>query len=165
VKQHIAALLAYKTERDFEDLDTMSPYERQRLKNELRKYTVPTLKAMEIENPKRHIEYFKHITEWFKDAKDINIDESCVNVSRLRLFSIDDLVEKIEASRKSIAPNYDQYLKLAIVFANELGENGRSYFHRVCCLDSKYDSKDCDELFDDILKRNYTSCTVGTLIH
>ena len=42
-------LLAYKTERDFEDLDTMSPYERQRLKNELRKYTVPTLKAMEIE--------------------------------------------------------------------------------------------------------------------
>jgi len=49
VKQHIADLLAYKTERDFEDLDTMSPYERQRLKNELRKYTVPTLKAMEIE--------------------------------------------------------------------------------------------------------------------
>ena len=41
VKQHIADLLAYKTERDFEDLDTMSPYERQRLKNELRTWATP----------------------------------------------------------------------------------------------------------------------------
>lgn len=78
---------------------------------------------------------------------------------------IDKLVKKIEASGISIAPDYDQYLKLAIVFYNELGEDGRNYFHRVCFLDSKYDSKDCDEIFDDISKRNYTGCSAGTLIY
>ena len=77
---------------------------------------------------------------------------------------IDKLVNKIEASGISIAPNYEDYLKLAIVFYNELGEGGRNYFHRVCCLDSKYNSKDCDNLYDDISKRNYTNCTLGTLI-
>ena len=52
LKKHIADLLAYKTERDFSDLDTMSPYERQRLKNELRKYVHPTMKSVEIDpNP------------------------------------------------------------------------------------------------------------------
>ena len=135
----------------------------------------------------------------FSSTGDINIDGSCVNMSRLRLFSIDDnpyineqakvlkesllnelkkpsikvensntdvdkLVNKIEASGISIAPNYEDYLKLAIVFYNELGEGGRNYFHRVCCLDSKYNSKDYDNLYDDISKRNYTDCTLGTLI-
>ncbi|MBT3753434.1 MAG: hypothetical protein HOG23_00230 [Flavobacteriaceae bacterium] len=77
---------------------------------------------------------------------------------------MDKLVNKIEASGISIAPNYKDYLKLAIVFYNELGKGGRNYFHRVCCLDSKYNSKDCDNLYDDISKRNYTDCTLGTLI-
>ena len=154
---------------------------------------------IKIEKPERHKEYFEFIKEWIKYGKDINIDESCKDVARLRLFSVDDnpyinekatvlrksflrevkkpstkvqhsntdidkLVKKIEASGVSIAPEYDQYKRLAIVFANELGENGRDYFHRVCLLDSKYNSKDCNMIFDDMLKRNYTDCTLGTLI-
>jgi hypothetical protein len=155
---------------------------------------------MRIENHKRHKEYFEHLSKWFKNSEDINIDISGQNIGRLRIYSIDDnpyvneeaailresllgevkkpsikvknqntdiddLVNKIEASGISIAQSYEEYLQLAIVFYNEQGEDGRSCFHRVCCLDSKYDSKDCDALFDDILKRNYTRCTVGTLVH
>ena len=155
---------------------------------------------IKIEKPERHKEHFEFIKDWFKYAEDINIDKSCINVGRLRLFSLDNtpyinekaivlkesqlneikkpstkvqhsntdidkLVKKIEASGVSIAPEYDQYKKLAIVFANELGENGRDYFHRVCLLDSKYNSKDCNKIFDDMLKRNYTDCTLGTLIY
>ena len=29
-----------------------------------------------LENPIRHIEYFKFIKQWFKDGKDITIDET-----------------------------------------------------------------------------------------
>ena len=127
---------------------------------------------------------------------------SCIDVARLRLFSVDDhpyinenatvlresflrevkkpsiskniysskndlteLVEKIEASGISIAPIYDEYMKLAIVFHSEQGENGRGLYHRVCSLDSKYDSKDCDIQFDKVSKRDYTRCTKGTLLH
>ena len=75
------------------------------------------------------------------------------------------MVEKIEASGTSIAPSYDEYLKLAIVFYNELGEDGRGLYHRVCSLDSKYKSKDCDKQFNEVSKRGYTDCSIGTLVH
>ena len=76
-----------------------------------------------------------------------------------------ELVEKIEASRISIAPSYDEYLKLAIVFYNEHGEDGRGLYHRVCSLDPKYNSRDCDKQFTEVSKRGYTDCTIGTLLH
>ena len=67
LKKHIADLLAYKTERDFSDLDTMSPYERQRLKNELRKYVHPTMKSIEIDpNPVNEDEPKISLDEFFK---------------------------------------------------------------------------------------------------
>ena len=155
-----------------------------------------------IENPKRHKEYFEYLSNWFKNKEDINIDTSGRNISRLRIFSVDDnpyinekagalkesllgqnekssvsksiyyskndlaeLVEKIEASGISIAPSYEEYLKLAIVFHSEQGENGRSYFHRVCYPDSKYDSKHCDKTFNNIVNNNFKNCCIGTLIY
>ena len=75
------------------------------------------------------------------------------------------LVEEIEASGISIAPSYDEYLQLAIVFANEQGEDGRDLFHRVCSLDPKYNSRDCDKQFTEVSERGYTDCKIGTLIH
>ena len=80
-------------------------------------------------------------------------------------INIIELVEKIEASGTSIAPSYDEYLKLAIVFYNELGEDGRVLYHRVCSLDPKYKSRDCDKQFTEVSKRGYTDCTTGTLVH
>ena len=76
-----------------------------------------------------------------------------------------ELVEKIEASGISIAPSYDEYLRLAIVFYSEEGELGRDLFHRVCSLYPKYNSKECDKQFTEVSKRGYTDCTIGTLLH
>ena len=89
-------------------------------------------------------------------------------ISRRRAASdnnLVELVEKIEASGTSIAPSYNEYLKLAIVFYNELGEEGRGLYHRVCSLDPKYKSRDCDKQFNEVSKRGYTDCTIGTLVH
>ena len=155
-----------------------------------------------VENPIRHKEYFKYLSDWFKHALEIKIDDSGINLSRLRIYSLDkkpyinenatilsesilnktrksnntytrllkknnlnELVDKIVASRISIAPTYDEYFKLAVVFFNEQGEQGRHLFKRVCSLDSNYNSKHCDYLFDEVSKRGYTECKTGTLIH
>ena len=75
------------------------------------------------------------------------------------------MVEKIEASGTSIAPSYDEYLKLAIVFYNELGEDGRVLYHRVCSLDPNYNLRDCEKQFNEVSKRGYTDCSIGTLVH
>ena len=80
-------------------------------------------------------------------------------------INIIELVEKIEASGISIAPSYDEYLKLAIVFYNEQGEDGRGLYHRVCSLDPKYKSRDCDKQFNEVSKRGYADCSIGTLVH
>ena len=79
--------------------------------------------------------------------------------------NLTELVDKIEASGISIAPSYEEYLKLAIVFYNEQGEEGRDLFHSVCSLDPSYDAKDCDKQFNEVSKRNYTQCSKGTLVH
>ena len=155
-----------------------------------------------IENPYRHKEYFNYLASWFRYTEEIKIDENGKDLSRLRIYSVDDnpyinenatilketvlnkiaaptvvrrvaasennlteLVDKIEASRISIAPSYDEYLKLAIVFFNEHGEDGRGLYHRVCSLDPKYNSRDCDKQFTEVSKRNYTQCSKGTLVH
>lgn len=75
------------------------------------------------------------------------------------------LVEEIEASWKSIAPSYDEYLRLAVVFSDEQEEDGRDLFHRVYSLDPKYNSRDCDKQFTEVSERDYTDCKIGTLIH
>ena len=155
-----------------------------------------------IENPNRHKEYFNYLANWFRYSEEIKIDENGKDLSRLRIYSVDDnpyinenatilkesllnkikvptisrrgatsdiniieLVEKIEAYGISIAPSYDEYLKLAIVFYNEQGEDGRGLYHRVCSLDPKYKSRDCDEQFNEVSKRGYSDCSIGTLVH
>ena len=57
-----------------------------------------------IEWIERHKEYFEFIKEWIKYGEDINIDESCKDVARLRLFSVDDnpyINEKATVLRES----------------------------------------------------------------
>ena len=76
-----------------------------------------------------------------------------------------ELVEKIETSGTSIARSYDDYLKLAIVFYSEQGEDGRGLYHRVCSLESKYNPRHCDKQFNEVSKRGYTDCRIGTLVH
>ena len=76
-----------------------------------------------------------------------------------------ELVEKIGVSEISIAPSYDEYLKLAIVFYSEQGEDGRSLLHRVCSLDPSYNPRECDKQFNEVSKRGYTDCSIGTLAH
>ena len=63
------------------------------------------------------------------------------------------LVEKIETSGISVARSYDDYLRLAIAFFSEQGKNRRGLFHRVCSLESKYDSEDCDKQFDEVSQK------------
>lgn len=78
---------------------------------------------------------------------------------------IEKLVREIEASGESIAPDYEGYFKLAVVFYNECGEAGRDYYHRVCRADSKYDERHCNKQFDEVYKRNYRGCTIKSLNH
>lgn len=57
---------------------------------------------------------------------------------------LDQIVRELESRNIDISPNYDEYLTVAFSLANEFGESGRNYFHRVGSLSSKYDYNDAE---------------------
>mgnify|MGYP006108779911 CR=1 FL=1 len=60
-----------------------------------------------ISNPEKHTAHFNHIKNYLKKSYDINVDESCINVSRLRLKSYDEnyyMNEKADLLRKYDVP-------------------------------------------------------------
>lgn len=65
----------------------------------------------------------------------------------------------------NIAPDYDSYYKLAFALADGFGENGRQWFHSLCSVSEKYDSRHADKQYNIALKGNKQGITVGTLYH
>ena len=61
--------------------------------------------------------------------------------------SIEDYITLIEQSGTDITKNYADWRNIGFAIAEEYGESGRNYFHRISKFHSSYDSKDCDEQY------------------
>lgn len=80
----------------------------------------------------------------------------------------DDLRRLVEAVRKAgadIAPSYREYVQLAFAIASDCGEAGRSDFHALCSLSSKYDARHADKLFTNALRTGHNNVHLGTAFH
>ena len=78
---------------------------------------------------------------------------------------IDLVVYRIEASHTDITGSYADWLNLGFALADELGEGGRDYFHRISRFYSKYSYTDCNKQFDQCLKAKGHGITIKTLFH
>ncbi|MDD5862382.1 MAG: DUF3987 domain-containing protein [Prevotella sp.] len=65
---------------------------------------------------------------------------------------IRDLVSAITAHGAGFSDDYNDWLKIGFALAGELGERGRSYFHQLSQLSSKYDEKDSNEKYNNCLR-------------
>lgn len=65
--------------------------------------------------------------------------------------------------RHDLAPDYDSYMKLGFAIADGFGESGRNWFHSLCSVSEKYDSRHADKQYDISLKGNKQGISVGTL--
>ena len=54
------------------------------------------------------------------------------------LSDLERLVAAIEHQGANIAPTYQEYMPIAFATANDCGEAGRTFFHRICRLSEKY---------------------------
>lgn len=66
--------------------------------------------------------------------------------------SIKLIVEKAEVAHVDIAPRYEDWMKLGLSLVDALGENGRSYFNRLSCLNGSANAKDINLQYDNCLK-------------
>jgi hypothetical protein len=79
--------------------------------------------------------------------------------------SIKDYISMIEQSGIDITKNYADWRNIGFAIAEEYGESGRDYFHRISKFHSSYDSKDCDEQYSKCVNAKGHGITIATLYH
>jgi hypothetical protein len=76
-----------------------------------------------------------------------------------------DAIKDIQDNHINIAENYNEWRDLAIIFNNELGEEGRGLFHAVSSQSSKYDEGETDDFFDKIGSYGYQEKGIGSFYY
>ena len=75
------------------------------------------------------------------------------------------LVEAVEASAIDITPTYSDWLTIAFALVAELGEDGRSIFHRLSRFNPHYDYDDADRQYSHCLNDGSREITIASLFH
>jgi hypothetical protein len=75
---------------------------------------------------------------------------------------VEEVIQQIESRRIDLTSSYSDWIKIGFGLADEFGEIGREYFHRVSQFHSNYSWKDCDQQFTNCLKSNGNGVTIGT---
>ena len=78
--------------------------------------------------------------------------------------NIENCVAQIELSRIDITKDYDAWIQIGSALVNELGENGRAYYHTISKFYPKYNAKETDLKYTSLLKRP-TGHTIGTFFY
>jgi hypothetical protein len=68
------------------------------------------------------------------------------------LNEVEKVIQQIESNQLDIASAYADWRNIGFAFADEFGENGRDYFHRISRFYSDYSQVDCNAQFDNCLK-------------
>ena len=75
---------------------------------------------------------------------------------------VGEYVKEVQQRSINIAPNYQDYLNLSFALVDGFGDSGRNYFHILCSIDEKYDSRHADKQYDIAIKRGKSGIGVGT---
>lgn len=75
---------------------------------------------------------------------------------------IEKIIQSIEDKQIDITTSYEDWRNIGFIFADEFGESGRDYFHRISKFYLDYNSKDCDQQFDQCLKSKGSGLTIKT---
>jgi len=139
--------------------------------------------------PVFHKSAFNQVKTFYEEALGITVDPSGKDITRLCFVSWDEMlyhnpsaavfqthinmveddiekvVRQIEDRRLDLTQEYDQWVRIGFALADAIGEEGRSYFHRLSRFYPGYDPKACDDQFDKCLKSNNTGITIATLFY
>jgi hypothetical protein len=80
---------------------------------------------------------------------------------------IEEELEFIKSRNITIPDDYSTWFTTGMALNSAFGEEGRTYFHEFSRLSDKYDERECDTQYDNIVA-NYTEDSdikLGSLIH
>jgi len=143
------------------------------------------LKAIVKIVPEFHLESFEALTAYYAVKYNAFMDAKCKDVGRLMYLSYDEnlfinenamvfdviknnveqAIEQLENTQTDITVDYDNWLKIGFAFAEQFGEAGRDYFHRVSKVNVKYENEACNKQYDNCLKSSGEGVTIKTFFH
>lgn len=78
---------------------------------------------------------------------------------------VEEIIQRVEAKNIDIATAYSDWRDIGFAFADEFGESGREYFHRISKFYTDYSLTECDKQYDKCLKANGNGVTIKTFYH
>ncbi len=83
----------------------------------------------------------------------------------LQVNDIEIIIQRLESSHADITTNYADWRDIGFAFADEFGENGRDYFHRVSHLYPDYSYAVCNKQYDKCIEAKGHGVTIKTFYH
>jgi len=87
------------------------------------------------------------------------------SVGNKDLPDIEVVVQRIEQSSTDITANYPDWRDIGFAFADEFGESGRDYYHRISRFYPHYSPQSCDKQYDNCLKADGQGISIKTFYH
>lgn len=78
---------------------------------------------------------------------------------------VEELVKAIEEQQVDITGHYDDWVRVGIALAKELGESGRSLFHRISQYYINYNIAETDKKYNQCLRDPNPSVGLGSIFH
>lgn len=75
----------------------------------------------------------------------------------------DHMVNELVQQQINLCESYHDWLRVGFALADQFGEAGRDYFHRLSQASRKYDTRQCDKQYNNCLKAGRTGVTIRTL--
>jgi hypothetical protein len=75
---------------------------------------------------------------------------------------VEELIQQIESRRIDLTTTYSDWIKIGFALADQFGEQGREYFHRISQMHSNYSREECDRQYTNCLKSNGSGVGIGT---
>ena len=142
-----------------------------------------------MSRPVYHKQVFEEVKNYYRNQLDLPIDPSGKDITRLcfvswdpelflnpsstlfqtKIYRVEEDVEyivgKIEKSGIDLTDGYTHWLNIGFALVDALGEEGRSYFHRISVFYPCYDRDACDAQFDKCIHSKRSGVTIATLFH
>jgi len=139
--------------------------------------------------PVLHKLAFNEVKDLYERELNVPIDPSGQDVTRLCFVSWDEqlfmnptsiifnpyvnlleedinkVVRKIEKKRLDITVDYRTWLQIGFALTDALGEEGRTYFHRLSRFYPNYNEPDCNQQYDRCLHAKSTGITSASFFH
>ena len=106
-----------------------------------------------------------NINEWAPEKRESAPIATPTVPVNLQDSDIEIVTQRIEAEHRDITANYQDWVDLAFALAGELGEEGRSYFHRLSRFYPDYDEHEADKKYASCLQSGSGKVNISTFFH